>query len=406
MSSDIDIASNPPASRRKPFWQRLARNWAGACSAGELTVVYPDGERVVYGGVAPGPKATMELRSGRAVWRILLRGDLGLAEGYIEGDWTTPDLTSVIEFGICNEAALSRQMHGSLLARAFAAIRFRLQNNSRLGARRNIARHYDLGNEFFAAWLDETMTYSSGIFPEAGATLEAAQREKYRRAIEAIGVGPGGRILEIGAGWGSFAAYAARETDATVSALTISREQAQFARQRLAATGLGGQVEIRVEDYRDASGTFDGIVSIEMFEAVGEKNWPVFFDVVRERLTEGGRALLQVITVPDARFHAYRNSVDFIQAYIFPGGMLPSAGKLQSAAAAAGLSFGELGYFGHDYAETLKLWNRRFQEKWSAIRELGFDERFRRMWTYYLNSCEACFRRGTIDVGHFLLRKP
>jgi cyclopropane-fatty-acyl-phospholipid synthase len=346
------------------------------------------------------------MRSARALWRIMLRGDHGLADGYVEGYWTTPDLTSLIEFGIANETALAAQMRGSMMGRAIAALRFRLQNNSRQGARRNIARHYDLGNEFFAAWLDETMTYSSAIFPEADASLEAAQREKYRQTIAAVDAKRGDRIFEIGSGWGAFAIFAAQEAAATVTALTISQEQADFARKRVAANRLQGQVDIRLQDYRDAEGVFDSIVSIEMFEAIGEKNWPVFFGVVRDRLKRGGRALLQVITVPDARFLAYRNSVDFIQAYIFPGGMLPSAGRLKAEASAAGLTCAELGYFGHDYAVTLVQWNRRFQDQWPVIRDLGFDERFRRTWTYYLNSCEACFRQGVINVGHFLVGKP
>jgi cyclopropane-fatty-acyl-phospholipid synthase len=388
-----------------PLWRRLAESWAGQCPCGQITVVFPDGDTVISRGSKPGPSARIELHNSRPVWRILTRGDIGFAEAFMAGDWSTPDLTAVIEFGLRNESALADKMRGSWMTRFMAALRFRLQANSRSGARRNIAYHYDLGNDFYAAWLDETMTYSSAIFASPHQPLADAQREKYRRIVETLRIQPGDRVLEIGCGWGGFAEYAAREAGGLVTAITLSQEQARYARHRIAQTGLADRVEIRVEDYRDVLGEFDKIVSIEMFEAVGEANWGGYFDVVHARLVVGGLALLQVIVVPDERFPAYRQHVDFIQRYIFPGGMLPSPAALSAAIRTAGLKLGDGQFFGLAYAETLRQWHERFQHRWEAIAAFGFDERFRRMWTYYLNSCEACFRTGATDVGHFLIRK-
>jgi cyclopropane-fatty-acyl-phospholipid synthase len=323
----------------------------------------------------------------------------------MDGDFSTPDLTALIAFGLTNQDALAAQLKGSLLVRLVAGIRHRINANTRTGSRRNIAYHYDLGNAFYGLWLDETMTYSSAVFADDGETLADAQRAKYRRIIAGLGLKPGDRVLEIGCGWGGFAETAAREAGASVTCLTISRQQAEFARARMAAAGLSDKVEIREQDYRDVTGTFDKIVSIEMFEAVGEENWPVYFKAVHDRLVDGGRAMLQVITIANERFAAYRKSIDFIQRYIFPGGMLPSPDAFAQSATAAGLELGGVAWFGQSYAETLKRWSVRFEAVWPQIAPLGFDERFHRMWRYYLNSCEACFSLGATDVGQFLIHK-
>ena len=400
------IETTGPDEKRLPFWSGLALAWARVCRAGQLTVVFPAGQRRVFDFPEPGPAVTMELHNGRLLLALLQGGDLGLAESYMAGDWSTPDLAAVIEFGLVNEQALAAQLGGRGIIRALANLRFRLQGNTRAGARRNIAYHYDLGNDFYRLWLDQGMTYSSAVFTPETRTLEQAQVEKYRRIIEAGDIRPGHRVLEIGCGWGGFAEYAAREAGAEVTAITISREQAAFARQRLADAGLAERTSVQLIDYRDVTGTYDRIVSIEMFEAVGEENWPAYFASVRDRLVPGGKALLQVITVADHRFARYRQRVDFIQRYIFPGGMLPSPSALRAEFARAGLADEGTSWFGESYAATLRLWHERFQACWPAVAELGFNDRFRRMWTYYLNSCEACFRAGSTDVGHFLLSRP
>lgn len=367
--------------------------------------MFPGGRSSTHTGSEPGPSATVEIHRWRALRRVLTHGQLGLAQGYIDGDWSTPDLTAVMEFGVANTAALAAGLQGTILAKSLAAVRHGFRRNSRSGSRRNIAFHYDLGNSFYAEWLDETMTYSSALFTEPSLELAAAQREKYRRIVERLDIKPGDRVLEIGCGWGGFAQYAAEEAGAHVTGITISAEQMRFAQQRMVDAGIADRVDIRFSDYRDMSGTFDKIVSIEMLEAVGETYWPAYFDTVRDRLREGGQALIQVITVPNERFETYRRRVDFIQRYIFPGGMLLSPATVQKSAAAAGLRLREAYFFAQSYAETLRRWNERFQGRWERLRELGFGESFRRMWTYYLNSCEACFRLGATDVGQFLLVK-
>lgn len=337
---------------------------------------------------------------------MIAGGEVGFAEAFMDGDWSTPDLTALIEFAFANEDHIDAQLSGNWLARTIAMVRFRLQNNSRAGARRNIAYHYDLGNAFYALWLDETMTYSSALFARPDMSLADAQREKYRRIIERLDIRAGDRVLEIGCGWGGFAETAATVAEANVTCLTISREQEQFARARILKAGLAGRVEVRLEDYRDSHGTFDKIVSIEMFEAVGEDNWSSYFETLYRRLRPGGAALMQVITVPDERFAAYRRRVDFVQRYIFPGGMLVSPAAMSGSIEEAGLRLRDSYFFSASYAETLRLWNRRFQDRWRDVQALGFDRRFRRMWTYYLQSCEACFRAGATDIGHYLIERP
>ena len=394
------------AAAGSTLWRRIAEAWAAKTAVGTLTLVFPDRSERVYATTKSGPSATIEIHRGRAVWRVLMGGKLGFAEAFMDGDWSSPDLTQVIAFGLANQEGLGAALRPSWLVRAIAAAQHWSRANTRVGSRRNIAHHYDLGNDFFEQWLDETMTYSSAIFAASGMSLAEGQREKYRRILTSLNLRPGDRILEIGCGWGGFAEMAAAEAGVSVTGITLSRAQAQFARQRMMVAGLTDRVDIRVEDYRDAAGSFDRIVSIEMFEAVGERNWPVFFHIIRDRLKDGGRAVIQVITIADERFDAYRRSVDFIQRYIFPGGMLPSPSALASSIEASGLSLVQSSFFGDSYAETLRQWDKRFQRQWDQISPLGFDERFHRMWSYYLNYCEAGFRLGVTDVGQFVIAKP
>ena len=376
--------------------ERLAR--------GTLEIVLPDGEHREITGPAPGPRAVLCLRNGRVARRYLTAGGVGFAEGFIEGDWDTPDLATLLELLSLNEEAWGEGYFGGLWHRWMRRIEHTLRPNTRGGSRRNIQAHYDLGNEFFAAWLDPTMTYSSALFAEAAQDLETAQRTKYRSLAREIAVAPGQRLLEIGSGWGGFAVTAAKEFGARVTSITVSRAQAEYARARVFREGLAEQVEILLQDYRDVKGRFDRIASIEMFEAVGERFWPTYFRTLRERLLPDGAAGLQLITIADQYFEAYRRNVDFIQAYIFPGGMLPSPAVLDQRAAEAGLARTQEIGFGESYARTLAIWNERFQAAWPRVRELGFDERFRRIWTYYLAYCEAGFRTRSIDVVQTVLR--
>ena len=392
--------------RRPRLWERMLESWLKDCAAGELKITYPGGRRHTARGTAAGPSAAVHLHSSALIWKVLASGEVGFAESYMDGDWTTPDLQAVVAFGLENQKALGARMRGAWLTRLMSALAHARNANTRAGSRRNIAFHYDLGNRFYAEWLDRTMSYSSACFEGPNQSFEAAQRAKYRRLLGALGLKPGDKLLEIGCGWGACAEIAAKEFGADVTAVTLSEQQAAWTRERLQAQGLASRADVRLQDYRDIGGTHDAIVSVEMFEAVGEKNWPTFFNVLRNRLRPGGRAALQVITVADQNFETYRTTIDFIQRYIFPGGMLPSPGAFRTAVAEAGLLLERVDYFAADYALTLKLWRERFEERWEAIRSLGFDERFRRMWTYYLASCEACFRTGATDVGQFVIVRP
>jgi cyclopropane-fatty-acyl-phospholipid synthase len=281
-----------------------------------------------------------------------------------------------------------------------------MQGNSKGQARKNISYHYDLGNDFYGLWLDKTMTYSSAIFETGREPLEEAQTAKYASMVDQMGVKPGDHVLEIGCGWGGFAEYAAKERGLNVTCLTISKEQFKYAEDRISDAGLQDMVTFKLQDYRDETGVYDGIASIEMFEAVGEKYWPSYFSTVYGRLKKGGQATLQIITVRDNRFEEYRKSVDFIQKYIFPGGMLPSPAVLRREAQEAGLYCVKSIEFGESYSQTLRLWHSRFNDKWDQVAAMGFDDRFRRMWNFYLASCAATFHYANCDVTQITLSKP
>jgi cyclopropane-fatty-acyl-phospholipid synthase len=378
---------------------------------GTVTLVLPDGAVRTYRGASPGPSAKLIVRDKRAARRLLFGGNVGFAEAYIDGDWDTPDLAALLELAARNEAACNDLHYGQASALAPAVNLARrlwhaLRANSRAGSRKNIAHHYDLGNAFYAHWLDPTMAYSSAVYEPGTDDLESAQRAKFRRMAEKLDVQPGQRVLEIGCGWGGFAAYLAKEFQAKVTAITVSKEQLEHTQAKVQREGLNERVEARFVDYRDVDGRYDRIASIEMFEAVGEKYWPAYFGKLREALAPGGRAALQIITIADKFFDGYRSGVDFIQRYIFPGGMLPSEAALAREYERAGLTLAKQEYFGLDYARTLAEWNARFQAKWSEIEPLGFDARFKRMWEFYLAYCEAGFRAGSTNVTQVALVRP
>jgi len=402
--SDADlVTSRSRYGARRRGWGSPAMRMLAALAAyfdqGRLTVVAPDGASRRFGDAAPDatPDATLVVHRPGFVYRVLRGGALGFAEAYLDGDVDTPDLESLLALFLANGDALGERWRGGMVARAARSLYHRFRPNSKRGSRRNIHAHYDLGNAFYAAWLDPSMTYSAAVFAD-GDDLEAAQRRKYRRLAERLELGPDRHVLEIGCGWGGFAVTAAAEYGSRVTAVTISEEQYAYARRRIAEAGLDDRVEVRFQDYRDLDGHFDAVASIEMFEAVGEPWWPVYFEKLGDVVRPEGKVGLQVITIDDAHFEDYRRNVDFIQRYIFPGGMLPSPQALEAAAARAGLEIRERFSFGLDYARTLRAWAEHFAQAWPEIRRLGFDERFRRLWSYYLAYCEAGFRAGTIDV--------
>ncbi len=362
---------------------------------GLLEVRLPDGARFLFGEGEPG--VTMQVNDEAVFARVLAKGDIGLAEAYLDGEWDSPDVTALLTLLARNRDALRDAVYGSWRQLLAARLRHWFNRNSRAGAKRNIMAHYDLGNDFYRLWLDPGMSYSSALFDgNREQPLQAAQDAKYRRILNRLAAEPGQRVLEIGCGWGGFADMATRDGLA-VTGLTLSPAQLAWARQRVPSADL------RLQDYRDTAERFDHVVSIEMFEAVGERWWPTYFRTVANALKPEGRAVIQSITIRDDLFATYRRGTDFIQQYIFPGGMLPSRAEFRAQAARQGLVVRDEFAFGGDYARTLALWRDAFDAMWPQIAALGFDETFRRLWRLYLSYCEAGFLAGTIDVVQFEL---
>jgi cyclopropane-fatty-acyl-phospholipid synthase len=373
---------------------------------GRLDMVLPDGRVFRAEGPKPGPVAELHIHNTDIFARLIREGDLGFCEAYLDEWWSTPDLQAFMDLVHADNEEVYDGFLGMGLVRAFEKFRFWLQSNSKKQAKKNIAYHYDLGNEFYSLWLDDTMTYSSAKFETGQESLEAAQIKKYASMVDQMGAQQGDHVLEIGCGWGGFAEYAAKERGLRVTGLTISREQHDYAVERIAKAGLSDRVEIKLQDYRDEKGLYDGIASIEMFEAVGERYWPVYFETLRERLKPGRNATLQIITVQDRRWEIYRRGVDFIQKYIFPGGMLPAPKVLREQVRRAGLEVAHSVEFGESYSQTLRRWHETFNAKWDDVAALGFDERFRRMWNFYLCSCASTFHFGNTDVTQITIRRP
>lgn len=373
---------------------------------GHLTLITPQGARLEHAGPAPGPRAQLVVRRWRALSRLLTRGDVAFAEAYMDGDWTSPDLSALIEFAAVNGSTLNQEIAGGALSRTLNRLRHMARANSRAGSRRNIMAHYDLGNAFYALWLDPTMTYSSALYDQGATTLEAAQIAKQDRAIDLMRLTGGERVLEIGCGWGALMARTLARGAERMVGLTLSPAQREGALARLADAGVADRAEVALRDYRDEAGAYDRIVSVEMIEAVGEAYWPTYFRALHDRLVAGGRAVVQAITLAEERYAAYRAAPDFIQRHIFPGGMIPTRSEIDRQARNAGLRPVEDETFGLSYARTLGEWRHRFHEAWPAIVPLGFDERFRRMWDYYLAYCEGGFRAGSINVGLYVFQRP
>ncbi|XBQ15723.1 MAG: cyclopropane-fatty-acyl-phospholipid synthase family protein [Oceanicaulis sp.] len=391
--------------RDVPRQVRFALRMLLKLRAGSLAVRLTDGRELVFQGGKPGPDARIELANYAIVRKVFAGGDVGFAESYMDGDWTTPDLPAVLAVFSANLDEMHSIVQGGPLTRLFHWIYHKLNANTKAGARKNIEAHYDLGNDFYELWLDPSMTYSSARFKTATQSLEDAQREKYASLARMIDLKPESHALEIGCGWGGFAEYAAKEVGARVTCLTLSPSQRDYALERIQKHQLGEKVDIKLQDYRDETGRYDAVASIEMFEAVGQEYWPSFFSKVRETLKPGGKAGLQIITIRDDLFETYARRTDFIQRYIFPGGVLPSVEKLREQFDQANLSFESMEAFGKDYARTLSRWLERFRDAWGEIAPMGFDERFKRMWEFYFAYCEAGFDTGRIDVAQFALKR-
>ena len=373
--------------------------------AGSLHLTMPDGQIYAFGTQEP-PHAHIFIRDIECFSAILTGGDIGFAQSYMEGKWDTPDLLKVLQVLVANRAALEKLVYGNIWAGLFYRIRHWLNRNSRAGSMRNIHAHYDIGNSFYQLWLDEGMTYSSALFTNEDDPLLLAQERKYARILKEISLSCAGHILEIGCGWGGFA-EAALSAGHDVTGLTLSREQLAVAKARCAGLAdVPGQWDLRLQDYRDCHGQFDAIVSIEMFEAVGEEFWPDYFAALKRNLKPGGRAVIQTITIAEDLFDRYRKSSDFIQQYIFPGGMLPSISAFCDEARLAGLELVESFAFGQDYARTLEMWRDRFQKAGAQVKAQGFDERFLRTWDFYLCYCAAAFRYANTNVVQFTLQAP
>jgi cyclopropane-fatty-acyl-phospholipid synthase len=389
-----------------PTRARIALKLMEQIRYGSLTVTLPDLTVMRFGDGMPHGEIVL------ANWNVceasLKNGDIGFGESFIAGDWTTPNLSALMDVMVGNRTHIEAVIYGTWWGKWLYRIKHLLNRNTRTGSKKNIHAHYDIGNDFYKLWLDAGMTYSSALFdglPEPTddvADMGRAQDLKYRRIVDQLALKPGASVLEIGCGWGGFAEMCAREGH-HVSGLTLSAEQLRLAQQRLELAGLSASCNLMLKDYRDQRGQFDGIASIEMFEAVGESYWGSYFDTLKRSLNSGGRAVVQTITIDDTLFEAYRKSSDFIQQYIFPGGMLPSPSVFRAQAARAGLKVVDAFSFGQDYARTLHAWLRSFYAQERAVRAQGFDSAFVRTWAFYLAYCENAFKHANTDVIQFTL---
>ena len=386
------FSSKMPLVSRKIF-QLLLR-----IKVGNLTVKLPDNQVIKLDSGNPGPAAKLAMANWNLPKRVAFGGTIGVAESYMDNDWDSPNMAETLEFFLVNRNIYNDLVSQSAVINFIESVRHWFNKNTKSGSKKNISAHYDLGNDFYSLWLDPSMTYSSAIYEDGANSLERAQYDKYASLASRMGVTKDSHVLEIGCGWGGFAEFVGKEIGARVTGLTISREQLEYARKRIQKAGLEDRVEFRFQDYRDETGQYDQIASIEMFEAVGEQYWPTYFEKLHQCLKPGGTAGLQIITINDAQFETYRRRPDFIQRYIFPGGMLPSPSALKEVSGDHGLTLDQERIFPQDYARTLREWCETFQDKWEDVKALGFDDRFKRMWEFYLYYCEAGFKSEGIDV--------
>ena len=405
MSSNINVASNAPLTL--PWHARTILSLLEKIQVGQLTLVSPEGEKFIFRGTQSGIEANIQIHDWLVCKACLKSGDIGLAETYIDGLWDSTDIQSLLRLFLVNRQVIEKAIYGSWLGRLGYRIKHWLNKNSKSGSKKNIHAHYDIGNAFYSLWLDPSMTYSSACFKNKDTSLIEAQEAKYQRIIDSIKVHAGQNILEVGCGWGGLM-EAASNQGINIDCLTISQEQATYARDRAARikSNSSGKVNILLQDYRDHQNQYDGIASIEMFEAVGEKYWATYFEMIQRCLKPGKKACIQTIVIADNLFDKYRRSSDFIQQYVFPGGMLPSIQKFKEAAQRKGLIVEDVYEFGQDYQKTLCLWHQKFNQHLQEIKQQGFDEKFIRLWNLYLMYCAAGFAEKSTDVVQFTLTKP
>ena len=372
---------------------------------GSISVHYEKKKIFFHRGVLPGPSAQIRLLKKKCLDDFFLKGDLGWAESYIESNWESSNLSDFLEWGAKNFHEFSKYIRGKWFIILYLRLKHYLNRNSKTGSKKNISFHYDLGNSFYEKWLDKSMTYSSGMFKKESDDLYNAQLNKYRNLAKITDIKKNDKVLEVGCGWGGFSCFLAKNFSADVTAITISKKQYEKVKEKVFTEKLTEKINVKLTDYREIKGLYDKIVSIEMFEAVGEKYWSKYFEVLGGNLKYNGAIGLQTITIEDKFFKKYRKFPDFIQTYIFPGGMLPSIEEMSKVLKSKGLSIEKKQMFGNDYAKTLRMWSKSFENSWENIKKEGFNDAFRRMWRYYLGYCEGGFKSGNINVGQFLIKK-
>ncbi|TNE79367.1 MAG: class I SAM-dependent methyltransferase [Gammaproteobacteria bacterium] len=403
--SDCPLSGKLPGSAKSAGWteslllSQFEKQLADC--RGHLELTLPNGNLYSFG--VGEPRVSVRLHTYTPLLRLFFGGTNGWSDGYLNGEWDSPNLTELVRWALRNEAALSSMSRVRWINDLLYNLYHWRHRNSRRGSRSNVSAHYNLGNEFYKLWLDPGMTYSAALFQRPDMTLEEAQSEKYQRIIELLEPRENDQVLEIGCGWGEFALQALQRHPLSIHGVTLSTEQLTWAQEKLEQAGLEDRARISLTDYRDINRQYNAVVSIEMFEAVGQEYWDTFFAKLKGVLKPGGRAVLQIITIDDRRFEHYSRQADFIQRHVFPGGMLPSVAKLQEKFDQHGFRLTHRQMFGRDYARTLSHWREQFERQWPKINDMGFDDRFHRLWNYYLCYCEGGFEERAIDVGLFVL---
>ncbi len=385
--------------------EKILSNFLSKIKYGTLEVQFPSGEKRIFTGIKDDLIATIDIHNYNFLSYIFKRGSVGYAEAYIRGFYSTPNLTNLLMLSHKNEKFFLENINSNIFYLTLSKIKHFLKDNSKSQSRKNIEYHYDLGNKFYEKWLDQSMTYSSGIFDRQNTNLSDAQLNKYKKIADSLSLKENSKTLEIGCGWGGFSSFVAKNYKCNVDAITISKEQYNYTASKIQKEGLGEKVSVHFKDYRDINNKYSNIVSIEMFEAVGKKYWHNYFDIIQNSLSENGKAALQIITINEKRAKDYQSTPDFIQQYIFPGGMLPTKSQLETSAKEVGLKCLELLSFGKSYAKTLNIWNTQFQASWNDVSGFGFDNKFKRMWEFYFSYCETGFLSSSTDVSHFLVKK-
>ena len=385
--------------------EKLAYNFLSQIKYGKIKVIFPSNKVQIFQGIEQGYEANIQLNNYNLFYKLIKKGSVGFAESYMDSDFATNNLSKLLLFARQNELSYLKQKKAKFLNNFIIKTQHYMNKNTKLGSKKNISHHYDLGNNFYKHWLDESMTYSSALFKDKNDDLLKAQINKYIGIAEHLKLNDNSKLLEIGCGWGGFSTFVAKKYGTKVKAITISKEQFDFASKKIAKEGLNEKISLEMQDYRDVTEKFTNIVSIEMFEAVGKEYWQQFFEKIKNSLFENGLATMQIITINDSKADYYQSNPDFIQQYIFPGGVLPSKKQLKEITHLKGLKFSEYRSFSNSYVKTLKEWNEKFQNSWIEISEQGFSDRFKRMWEYYFSYCQAGFISGTTDVSQFIIKK-